>query len=331
MMTEEVAGGGAVEIGHTVADAPVGPTQTQPPHAATTSSTATKPCNRPLAKYRRSSHSRPDFSQKCVRCERSTASGCTFAHRQHNLCIDCNRRCPVCGATEQTPKGTRGHSSHSWTADSNLSGKGRGRDFLPPSLRRASWEGRECDAICDQCLEERVCKRCGCSVAQGAICCPRHQDRDSTEITLSDLGHCTHCVADRRAKRRALPPEREQREQRLRTWMRDVAGATRLVVPARMLSETERYTWRRLRKAAVLLLQLMDTGVVFWGPSTQLTTYADFMDKLSLKCLLGNNPYGLLPAECAARMVSALIAHETTTAGQRRRLEPGVKLVTLPW
>ena len=43
MITEEAAGGGAVDIGHTVADAPVGPTQTLPPHAAaaTTSSTAT--------------------------------------------------------------------------------------------------------------------------------------------------------------------------------------------------------------------------------------------------------------------------------------------------
>jgi hypothetical protein len=234
--------------------------------------------------------------QKCERCNKTTEMGGMFVHRKHKVCIECDLRCPVCGATEQ---------SH----------------------------GRKQDAICDQCLAECVCKRCGCSVKQGAIRCQRHQDRVSisTEIRLSDSGHCTHCVADRRARRQALPSEREQREQRLRIGMRNVAGATRIVVPTPMLSETERHTWRCLRKAAVLLLQHMDVGVVFWGPSTQLTTYADFMDKLSLKCLLGNNPYGLLPAECAARMVSALIAHDTTTAGQRRRLEPGVKLVALPW
>jgi hypothetical protein len=111
-----------------------------------------------------------------------------------------------------------------------------------------------------------------------------------------------------------------------------VAGATRLVVPAPTLSETERHTWRYLRKAAVFLLQHMDAGVVYWGPTKYgLTTYADFMDKLSLKCLLSNNPYGLPPKECAARMVSALIKQNATTAGQRRRLEPGVKLVALPW
>ena len=321
MITEEAAGGGAVDIGHTVADAPVGPTQTLPPHAAaaTTSSTATKPCNTLHTKYRKTSHSRPDLLQKCERCNKTTEMGGTFVHRKHKVCIECDLRCPVCGATEQSQKGTRGHSSHSWTADSNLSGKGRGRDFLPSSLRSALWDGRKQDAICDQCLAECVCKRCGCSVKQGAIRCQRHQDRVSisTEIRLSDSGHCTHCVADRRARRQALPSEREQREQRLRIGMRNVAGATRIVVPTPMLSETERHTWRCLRKAAALLLQHMDVGVVFWGPSTQLTTYADFMDKLSLKCLLGNNPYGLLPAECAARMVSALIAHDTTTAGKR--------------
>ena len=334
-MTEAAAGGGAVDIGHTVADAPLGPTQTLPPHdaGATTSSTNTKLwCNTLHPKYRKTSHNRPDLLQKCERCNKTTEMGGTFVHRKDRVCIDCDLRCPVCGATEQSQKGTRGHSSHSWTADSSLSGKGRGRDFIPSSLRRASWEGRKPDAICDQCLAERVCKRCGCSVAQGAIYCRRHQDRDSTEITLSDLGHCTHCVADRSAKRRALPSEREQREQRLRRWRRDVAGATRLVVPAPTLSETERHTWRYLRKAAVFLLQHMDAGVVYWGPTKYgLTTYADFMDKLSLKCLLSNNPYGLPPKECAARMVSALIKQNATTAGQRRRLEPGVKLVALPW
>jgi len=336
VMTDAAAGGGAVDNGHTVADAPCGPTQTVPPHTAATtgtSSTATKPCNSLLKKYRKTCNARPNINQKCNRCKGTTASGCNFAHRRHEVCSDCDMRCPVCGATEQEPKGTRGHSSHSWTADPSLSGRGRGPDFTPPSLRAESWQGRKPDAICDQCLAECVCKRCGCSVAQRAICCPRHQNRPSIQISLSPLGHCTHCVADRKARRRALPSEREQREQRLRMWMRDVDGATRRVIPAPMLSETERNTWRCVRKAAELLLQRMDAGVVFWGPSTQygMTTYADFMYELSLQCLLGNNPYGLLPEECAARMVSALIKQNATTAGQRRKLEPGATLVALPW
>ncbi len=343
VMTDARPSSVAADGEHPAADARRGPTQTQPPTvpptaaaaaAATTSAAGTAaPPPRPQRKYRQTCHSRPDLRQECKRCHNTTASGTSFVNRNDDTCIDCTLWCPVCGGSEQRPKGSRGHSVHTWTADSSISGKGRGPDHIPPSLRAESWEGRQSDAICDQCLEEHVCKWCGCSEQQGAVRCLRHHHDRRGAVRLSDGGRCTHCVEDRKVRRAAGPSEREQRERRLRSWQQDVDGATRLVIPTPRVQETERCDWRRLRAATVVLLGHLDTGAVLWGPSalTGLTTYTKFMSKLGEKCHLGNNPYGLLPGECAARMVSALIAHDTTTAGQRRRLKRGVTLVALPW
>ena len=247
--------------------------------------------------------------QSCTVCE-GDGTICTFQTRDAETCNQCIQWCTTCGASPLTQPSAcaYNHAVHTFSLEMYM------EDIV---INQCD----QCRAVDRRCNGSRY--GCRCNTTTQHHHCPIHHDQEDFQVSFSGNNRCCDACRRQHATERQQDPMKQQREKRLHSQGRSLAGAKTRVLPLKEEQNLSKqldwcYAMDHLN-AVVTHLQEKDPHRLPLSTNDMKKLY-----KAKTKYLGNNNSFGYEPVVVVEKMFQWLLGNDKT-------IKRSTVLRELPW